>query len=68
MEYCDSANSAIVLHVNKKKRWEISEKLYRVEIIKFLIKNVNKNIVSPPQCPHMSLWTSWSSLLGMAEV
>ena len=22
----------------------------------------------PPQCPHMSLWTSWSSLLGMAEV
>ena len=21
-----------------------------------------------PQCPHMSLWTSWSSLLGMVEV
>jgi len=20
------------------------------------------------QCPHMSLWTSWSSLLGMTEV
>ena len=25
-------------------------------------------ISPPPQCPHMSLWTSWSSLLGMAEV
>ena len=27
-------------------------------------------IVPPPpsQCPHMSLWTSWSSLLGTAEV
>ena len=23
---------------------------------------------SPPQCHHMSLWTSWASLLGMAEV
>jgi len=22
---------------------------------------------SPPPMPHMSLWTSWSSLLGMAE-
>jgi len=25
-------------------------------------------IEPPPQCPHMSFWTSWSSLLGMAEV
>ena len=30
----------------------------------FIFSSISR---SPPQCHHMSLWTSWSSLLGMAE-
>jgi len=43
-------------------------KEYDVTGILGVSQNIRYLFLFFPQCPHMSLWTLWSSLLGMAEV